>query len=138
MNNPQFLSLFSAVFLALAGYNLLTGFKRVRNARVHGVSIKWHKQINLLTGTEYLLLALVFMLSIEYKNPAIPKASRAYSFRYIYSSCWRRLCWLAWLFARVFSMRECYARKAGLRAFQRRKAMETARYAWSELRKMRC
>jgi hypothetical protein len=76
MNNPQFLGILSAVFLALAGYNLLTGFKRVREARVHGVNIKWHKQINMLTGTEYLLLALVFMLSIEYKNPAIPASVR--------------------------------------------------------------
>lgn len=74
MNNPQFLAIFSAVFLALAGYNLFTGYKRVRDARAHGVLIKWHKQINLLTGTEYLLLALVFMLSIQYKNPAIPKS----------------------------------------------------------------
>ncbi len=72
MNSPQFLAIFSAVFLALAGYNLLTGFKRVRDAAAHGVRLKWHKQINLLTGTEYLLLALVFMLSIEYKNTAIP------------------------------------------------------------------
>ena len=76
MNNPQFLALFSAVFLALAGYNLLTGFKRVRDARAHGVPIKWHKQINMLTGTEYLLLALVFMFSIEYKNTAIPASVR--------------------------------------------------------------
>jgi hypothetical protein len=76
MNSPQFLALFSAVFLALAGYNLLTGFKRVRDARAHGVRIKWHKQINMLTGTEYLLLALVFMFSIEYKNTAIPASVR--------------------------------------------------------------
>lgn len=76
MNNPQFLAIFSAVFLALAGYNLLTGYKRVRDAAAHGVRIKWHKQINLLTGTEYLLLALVFFLSIEYKNPAIPASVR--------------------------------------------------------------
>jgi len=72
MNNPQFLAIFSAVFLALAGYNLFTGYKRVRDARLHGVRIKWYTQINLLTGTEYLLLALVFLLSIEYKNPAVP------------------------------------------------------------------
>jgi hypothetical protein len=72
MNNPQFLAIFSTVFLALAGYNLFTGYKRVRDARLHNVHIKWHKQINLLTGTEYLLLALVFLLSIEYKNPAVP------------------------------------------------------------------
>ena len=76
MNSPQFLAIFSAVFLALAGYNLLTGFKRVRDAAAHGVRLKWHKQINLLTGTEYLLLALVFMLSIEYKNTAIPASVR--------------------------------------------------------------
>jgi len=74
--NSQFLSIFSAVFLALAGYNLFTGYKRVRDARIHGVSIKWHKQINLLTGTEYLLLALVFLLSIEYRNPAVPASLR--------------------------------------------------------------
>ena len=76
MNNPQILTLFSAVFLALAGYNLLTGFKRLRDARVHNIRIKWHKQINMLTGTEYLLLALVFMLSIETKNTAIPASVR--------------------------------------------------------------
>ena len=76
MNNPQFLTIFSAVFLALAGYNLLTGIKRVNEARRRNVHIKWHKQINLLTGTEYLLLALVFMLSIEYKNTAIPASVR--------------------------------------------------------------
>lgn len=72
MNSPQFLGIFSAVFLALSGYNLLTGFKRLRDAAAHGVRLKWHKQINMLTGTEYLLLALVFLFSIEYKNTAIP------------------------------------------------------------------
>ena len=76
MNSPQFLAIFSAVFLALAGYNLLTGFKRVRDAAAHGVRLKWHKQINLLTGTEYLLLALVFLLSIEYKNTALSASVR--------------------------------------------------------------
>lgn len=76
MNNPQFLALFSAVFLALAGYNLYTGYKQARDARLQGVRIKWFKQIKLLTGTEYLLLALVFILSIEYKNNAVPASIR--------------------------------------------------------------
>ncbi|HEU0000194.1 MAG TPA: hypothetical protein VFQ36_04810 [Ktedonobacteraceae bacterium] len=76
MNSPQFLALFSAVFLALAGYNLYTGYKRMRDARLQSVRIKWFKQINLLTGTEYLLLALVFILSIEYKNNAVPASIR--------------------------------------------------------------
>ena len=72
MNNPQFLAIFSTVFLALAAYNLWSGYKRVRAAAAQGVRIKWYKQINLLTGTEYLLLALVFLLSIEYKNTSVP------------------------------------------------------------------
>lgn len=76
MNSPQFLAIFSTVFLALAAYNLYTGYKRVRAAAAQGVRIKWFKQINLLTGTEYLLLALVFLLSIEYKNPAVPASLR--------------------------------------------------------------
>lgn len=73
-NSPQFLAVAAAFFLALSGYNLLTGFKRVRAAAAHGVRLKWRKQINLLTGTEYLLLALVFLLSIETKNNAVPKS----------------------------------------------------------------
>lgn len=76
MNSPQFLGIFSAIFLALSGYNLLTGFKRLRDAAAHGVRLKWYKQINMLTGTEYLLLALVFLFSIEYKNTAIPASVR--------------------------------------------------------------
>lgn len=76
MNSPQFLAIFSTVFLALAAYNLYTGFKRVRAAAAQGVRLKWRKQINLLTGTEYLLLALVFIFSIEYKNTAIPASVR--------------------------------------------------------------
>lgn len=76
MNSPQFLSLFSGVFLLLAGYNLFSGYKRMRDARIHGVRIKWHKQINMLTGSEYLLLSLVFLLSMEYKNAAVPLGIR--------------------------------------------------------------
>ena len=76
MNSPQFLEIFSTVFLALAAYNLWTGIKRVRAAAAQGVRLNWRKQINLLTGTEYLLLALVFLLSIEYKNTAIPASVR--------------------------------------------------------------
>src|ERR1700680_1251727 len=76
MNSPQFLSIFGGVFLLLAGYNLFTGYKRMRDARNHGVRIKWHKQINVLTGTEYLLLSLVFLLSMEYRNATVPQGIR--------------------------------------------------------------
>ena len=74
--SPQFLTLFSAVFLLLGAYNLFTGLKRTREARARGIPFTWYKQINLLTGTEYILLALVFMLSTAYRNNSLPPSLR--------------------------------------------------------------
>ena len=70
--SPQFLTLFSAVFILLGAYNLFTGLKRMREARIREVPFTWYKQINLLTGTEYILLALVFILSTAYRNNTLP------------------------------------------------------------------
>lgn len=75
--SPQFLTLFSAVFILLGAYNLFTGLRRMREARVRGVPFTWYKQINLLTGSEYILLALVFMLSTAYRNDTIPAGLRS-------------------------------------------------------------
>ena len=36
------------------------------------IQARKYKQINLLTGTEYILLALVFMLSTAYRNNTLP------------------------------------------------------------------
>ena len=72
MNNTTFLTLFSLVFILLGSYNIFTGSKRIREARTRGVSLTWYKQINILTGTEYILLALVFIVSSLVKTNAIP------------------------------------------------------------------
>lgn len=74
MNNPTFLTLFSLVFILLGSYNVFTGSKRIREARARGVSLSWYKQINILTGVEYILLALVFIVSSANRNNAIPKS----------------------------------------------------------------
>ena len=63
MNNPTFLTLFSLVFILLGIYNVFSGSKRIREAYARGVTLLWYKQINILTGIEYILLALVFILS---------------------------------------------------------------------------
>jgi hypothetical protein len=63
MNNPTFLALFSLVFILLGIYNVFSGSKRIREAYTRGVTLIWYKQINILTGIEYILLALVFILS---------------------------------------------------------------------------
>src|SRR6266849_9514758 len=73
MNNPTILTLFSVVFILLGSYNVFTGYKRIGEARARGTLIKWYKQINLLTGIEYILLALVFIISSVVRSNSLPR-----------------------------------------------------------------
>ncbi len=77
MNSPTFLALFSAVFILLGSYNIFTGLKRMREARSRGIFLTWYKQINILTGAEYILLALVFIMSTASRNGSLPQSLRA-------------------------------------------------------------
>ena len=77
MNNPTFLTLFSLVFILLGSYNVFTGSKRIREAYARGVTLIWYKQINILTGVEYILLALVFIVSSSVRANAIPSALKS-------------------------------------------------------------
>src|SRR5258708_35500267 len=73
MNNPTVLTLFSVVFILLGGYNVFNGYKRIGEARARGTLIKWYKQINVLTGIEYILLALVFIVSSTVRSNSLPR-----------------------------------------------------------------
>lgn len=73
MNNPTILTLFSVVFILLGSYNVFSGYKRIGEARARGAPVKWYKQINLLTGIEYILLALVFILSSAVRSNSLPR-----------------------------------------------------------------
>jgi hypothetical protein len=72
MNSPAFLTLFSVIFILLGCYNVFTGFKRMREAQARGMPLKWYKQINILTGLEYILLALVFLISTSVRSNSLP------------------------------------------------------------------
>jgi len=74
MNSPTVLTIFSVVFILLGIYNVYTGLKRTREARERGNQLVWYKQINLLTGIEYILLALVFLMSLSIRNGLIPRS----------------------------------------------------------------
>ena len=76
MNNPTFLALFSLVFILLGSYNVYIGSKRIREAQTRDISLTWYKQINILTGTEYILLALVFIVSSSVRSNSIPSSLR--------------------------------------------------------------
>ena len=76
MIDPTLLTIFSTVFILLGAYNLFTASKRAREARLRGEKFRWTRQINALTGIEYLLLAWVFLLSNLYRSATLPPAVR--------------------------------------------------------------
>lgn len=77
MTDPNILSIFGVVFILLGLYNINSGVKRMREAQRRGQTIRWYKQINVLTGIEYLLLSLVFLLSLSIRNNVLPLAFKS-------------------------------------------------------------
>src|SRR2546421_6654357 len=65
MNDPRTLTLFTVVFILLGIFNVFSGLRRMREARARGQQIAWYRQINILTGLEFILLSLIFMLSLN-------------------------------------------------------------------------
>jgi hypothetical protein len=70
--NSLYLTIFMVIFILLGVYNVFTGLRRIREAQARKQRIAWFRQINLLTGIEYLLLSLVFVLSLNLHNSAFP------------------------------------------------------------------
>ncbi len=66
--SPAILAIFILVFVGLGVYNIYSGQKRMRAARQQGQRLPWYKQINFLTGVEYLMLSLVFLISLDYNT----------------------------------------------------------------------
>jgi hypothetical protein len=77
MNNPGFLAIILVVFLLLGVYNVFTGLRRQREAQLRGQRIRWYQQINILTGIEYLLLSMVFGISLNLRNSTFPAFLRS-------------------------------------------------------------
>jgi hypothetical protein len=61
--SPTIVSVFTIVFILLGFFSVSVGLRRMREAKAKGQRIAWYKQINLLTGLEYLLLSLIFATS---------------------------------------------------------------------------
>lgn len=76
MNDPRVLAIISVIFVLLGLYNISLGMRRIREARLAGNPLRWYKQVNLLTGIEYVLLVGVFLLSIINQQGAIAPGMR--------------------------------------------------------------
>ena len=69
---PQLIALFCIMFIALGIYNILIARRRRQRESLQGVHTPWYKQIAVLVGIEYVLLALVFLLNIGISYRVFP------------------------------------------------------------------
>ncbi|MFL5626770.1 MAG: hypothetical protein ACJ788_14395 [Ktedonobacteraceae bacterium] len=76
MSDPRFLAIILIIFLLLGVHSIFTGLRRQREAQLRGQRIRWYRQINILTGIEYLLLSMVFGVSLNLRNNAFPSFLR--------------------------------------------------------------
>src|SRR5579884_3873359 len=72
MTDPRFLSVIAIFFIGLGIFSIYRGVKQLRAERARGKSMRWYQQINLLTGIEYILLTIVFLLSAGASSKFFP------------------------------------------------------------------
>ena len=52
----------------------ITGRRRMQQAQMQGGNVRWYKQLNILTGIEYVLLALAFLFNISISYHWLPQS----------------------------------------------------------------
>ena len=75
MNDPRILTLFTVAFILLGIFNVFSGRRRMREARARGQQVVWYRQINILTGLEFIFLSLIFLISLN--SNGFPSSVRA-------------------------------------------------------------
>lgn len=71
--DPRLIAIFCLIFIGLGAFSIVTGTRRIQEARAKGQRIVWYKQIGILTGVEYILLAFTFLFSISISAGWLPK-----------------------------------------------------------------
>lgn len=66
------------MFIALGIFSILTGRRRLRESRVSNPRMPWYRQISILTGIEYILLAVAFLLNIGISYGWLPKSTNGF------------------------------------------------------------
>lgn len=72
--DPRLIALFCIMFIALGIFNIITGRRRMQQAQTSGSRVRWYKQISILTGIEYVLLALAFLFNISISYHWLPQS----------------------------------------------------------------
>lgn len=72
--NPRFIVLFCIMFAGLGIFNFIMGRRRMLQAQQLSQNIVWYKQINILVGIEFFLLALAFFMNLALSLQWIPSS----------------------------------------------------------------
>jgi hypothetical protein len=72
--DPRLIAIFCLLFIGLGAFSIITGTRRMQEARARGQKIVWYKQVGILTGIEYILLAFTFLFSISISAGWLPKS----------------------------------------------------------------
>ena len=72
--DPRLIALFCLLFIGLGAFSIFTGNRRMQEARARGQRIVWYRQVGILTGIEYILLAFTFLFSISINAGWLPKS----------------------------------------------------------------
>lgn len=72
--DPRLIAIFCLLFIVLGVFSITNGRKRLQEARAQGQKIAWYRHISILTGIEYILLALTFLTSISINAGWLPKS----------------------------------------------------------------
>lgn len=76
--DPRLIALFCLIFIILGVFSIVSGRKRLLEARAQGQRMPWYRHVSILTGIEYILLALTFLTSISINAGWLPKSWAAF------------------------------------------------------------
>ena len=72
--DPRIIALFCLLFIALGVFSIITGRRRLLAGRAQGLKLAWYRQVGILTGIEYILLAITFLTSASINAGWLPKS----------------------------------------------------------------
>lgn len=72
--NPRLIALFCIMFVGLGIFNFIMGRRRMLQSQQMSRNIVWYKQINVLVGLEFFLLALAFFMNLALSSQWIPSS----------------------------------------------------------------
>jgi hypothetical protein len=76
--DPRLIAFFCLLFIILGVFSIMSGRKRLLEARALGQKMPWYRHVSILTGIEYILLALTFLTSISINAGWLPKSWTAF------------------------------------------------------------